>query len=102
MRGKLMKVNCYLLCLVAFTLFFACSEKTTYHKAQMPDPKSFNAHFGDMDSNDDGLVSRDEFNAYFPKAETTVFDSIDLNADNALDHDEWHKFKAAHGLKHQD
>ena len=63
---------------------------------------STNAHFGDMDSNGDDLVSWDEFKAYFPKAEPSVFESIDLNADNALDHDEWHKFKAAHGLKHQD
>jgi hypothetical protein len=97
-----MKANFLLLCLVVITLFFGCSGKTTYHKAPMPDPKSFNAHFGDMDSNGDDLVSWDEFKAYFPKAEPSVFESIDLNADNALDHDEWHKFKAAHGLKHQD
>jgi hypothetical protein len=55
-----------------------------------------------MDSNGDDLISQDEFKAYFPKAEPSVFETIDLNADNVLDHDEWHKFKAAHGLKHQD
>ena len=90
------------LCLVACTLFFACSEKKVYHKTSLPDPKSFNAHFGDMDTNGNGLVSWDEFKTKFPNAEPKVFAAIDLNADNSLDHDEWHAFKAAHGLKHQD
>jgi hypothetical protein len=31
-----------------------------------------------------------------------VFASIDLNKDGAVDHDEWHDFKAAYGLKHKD
>ena len=97
-----MKAFFLFLCLAVFTLFLACSGKTTYHKSPMSDPKSFNAHFGDMDSNGDDLISQDEFKAYFPKAEPSVFETIDLNADNVLDHDEWHKFKAAHGLKHQD
>ena len=101
-RGELMKANFFLLCLVVFVLIFACSGKNTYHKGPMPDPKSFNAHFGDMDSDDDDLVKWDEFKAHFPNAVTEVFTAIDLNADNALDHDEWHKFKAAHGLEHQD
>jgi hypothetical protein len=96
-----MKTN-LLLCLIVFALFFACSGKNTYHKAPMPDPKSFNAHFGDMDPNGDDLVSWDEFKAKFPNADPSVFAAIDLNADNMLDHDEWHKFKAAHGLKHND
>jgi hypothetical protein len=68
----------------------------------MPDPKSFNAHFGDMDSDGNDLVSWDEFKAHFPHAEPKVFTAIDLNGDKALDHDEWHEFKAAHGLKHHD
>jgi hypothetical protein len=68
----------------------------------MPDPKSYDAHFGDMVSDGDDLVGWDEFKAYFPHAERKVFDAIDLNGDHALDHDEWHEFKAAHKLKHHD
>jgi len=97
-----MKTNLFLLCLVVFVLFLACSGKNTYHKGPMPDPKLFNAHFGDMDSDGDDLVNWDEFKTHFPNAVTDVFAAIDLNADKALDHDEWHKFKAVHGLKHQD
>jgi hypothetical protein len=36
------------------------------------------------------------------QATPQVFEAIDLNQDKSLDHDEWHKFKAAYGLKHQD
>ena len=97
-----MKAHLFLSCLVMFVLLFACSGKKTFHKGPMPDPKSFNAHFGDMDANGDEMVSWDEFKAHFPHAEPKVFAAIDLNEDKALDHDEWHKFKAAHGLKHHD
>lgn len=96
-----MKTN-FLLCLVVVAFLSACSGKNTYHKTALPDPKSFNAHFGDMDTNGDGLVSWDEFKTKFPNAEPKVFAAIDLNADNVLDHDEWHAFKSAHGLKHAD
>jgi len=29
-----------------------------------------------------------------------VFSAIDINKDGYIDHDEWHKFKEAHGLEH--
>jgi hypothetical protein len=77
----------------------ACSSQTTYHKTALPDPKSFAAHFGDMDTSGNGLVNWDEFKAYFPQAEKKIFQAVDLNTDNALDHDEWHAFKEAHGMK---
>lgn len=95
-----MKTKIFLLSLLAVTLFFACSGKDVYHKTAMPDPQSFNVHFGDMDSDGDSRVTQDEFKVRFPNAEGNVFNAIDLNADKSLDHDEWHKFKAAHGLKH--
>ena len=68
----------------------------------MPDPQSYNAHFGDIDANGDELVNWEEFSAHFQNAEQKVFDEIDLNQDGSIDHDEWHAFKAAHGLKHHD
>ena len=97
-----MKAQCLLICLILFFSFSACCGKDRFHKSPMPAPESFNAHFGDMGVGGDDLVSWDEFKAYFPHAEPNVFGALDLNADNALDHDEWHKFKAAHGLKHHD
>lgn len=68
----------------------------------MPDPQSLNAHFGDMDANGDGLVTWDEFAAYFQNAEEKVFNVVDLNQNGNIDHDEWHEFKEAHGLKQHD
>jgi hypothetical protein len=77
-----------------------CSFKGKYHDTALPDPKEYNAHFENMDSRKDGLISWEEFKAYFPRSEPQVFSAIDLNKDGYIDHDEWHKFKEAHGLKH--
>jgi hypothetical protein len=68
----------------------------------IPDAKSYNEHFGNMDPNNDGKVNWEEFKAHFPKADAKIFSAIDLNKDGAIDHDEWHEFKAAYGLKHKD
>ena len=88
--------------LVLLTLAVGCSSGKKYHGSAMPDPQSFNAHFGDMDTDGDDLVSWDEFSANFQHAEEKVFNAIDLNQDGKIDHDEWHEFKAAHGLKHME
>ncbi|MCU0592515.1 MAG: EF-hand domain-containing protein [Desulfobacterales bacterium] len=64
--------------------------------------ESYNAHFGNMDPNKDGKVNWQEFKAYFPKADEKSFSAIDSNKDGAIDHDEWHDFKAAYDLKHKD
>lgn len=68
----------------------------------MPDPKTFNAHFGDMDADSDELLDGNEFKAHFPHATDEVFKAIDGNGDKRIDHDEWHRFKKAHGLKHDE
>lgn len=81
-------------------LAVGCSSGKKHHSSAMPDPKSFNAHFGDMDADGDDLVSWEEFSANFQNAEHKVFKAIDLNQDGNIDHDEWHKFKEAHELKH--
>ncbi len=92
---------------VLLSLFaFAAAGLTATHPMpvdyNIPDAQSYNAHFGNMDPNKDGKVSWPEFKAYFPKADEKVFASIDLNKDGTIDHDEWHKFKEAHDLKHKD
>jgi len=64
--------------------------------------ESYNAHFGNMDPDKDGKITWQEFKAHFPKADEKVFAAIDLNKDGGIDHDEWHDFKAAYGLKHKE
>jgi Ca2+-binding EF-hand superfamily protein len=79
-----------------------CSFREKYHDTSLPDPKAYNAAFENMDANKNGLVSWEEFKAYFPQAEPGVFSAIDLNKDGAIDHDEWRSFKVAHDLEHPD
>jgi len=64
--------------------------------------ESYNAHFGNMDPNQDGKVNWQEFKAHFPQTDEKAFAAIDLNQDGAIDHGEWHDFKAAYDLKHKD
>ena len=92
----------HILIVLIISIAGCSSTNKKYHSTDMPDPQSFNAHFGDMDANGDGLVTRDEFTAYFQNAEKKVFNAIDLNQNGNIDHDEWHEFKEAHGLKHHD
>lgn len=75
-----------------------------YHSKTPGNPSKFNAHFPDIDTDGDDKVTLEEFKAYFPGEANleNVFKSIDLDGKGSLDHDEWHEFKAAHGLKHMD
>ena len=59
--------------MAALVAFIGCTTGATYHKAPLPDPKQFHAHFGDMDTNADNVVTHQEFNGYFPQAEPAVF-----------------------------
>ena len=101
--GGYMKKSFLLTVLVTTTLLSAaCSKVQKYHDTPLPDPKAFNAHFGDMDTDGNDLVNWGEFTAYFQNAEQKVFNAIDMNQDGNIDHDEWHQFKEAHGLKQHD
>ena len=86
--------------IVMMGLLLSCSVRQTYHQEPLPDPKGFNAHFPDMDEDGDDLVQWREFKAYHPHAKPGIFKALDLSEDGAIDHDEWHQFKEAHGLKH--
>jgi hypothetical protein len=87
---------------LAVSMQVGCTSKSTFHKEKLPDPKTFNAHFPDMDSDGDDLVSWTEFKGYFPQATPEAFKATDLNGDGNIDHDEWHQFKEAHGLEHKE
>lgn len=76
-----------------------CSGAKNYHETPLEDPSSYRAHFPDMDSSGDGMVNWKEFKTHFPKTNKDVFKALDLNKDRGVDHDEWHEFKEAHGLK---
>lgn len=62
--------------------------------------KGYNSHFGDMDTNSDKGVTREEFKAFFAHAEQEKFQEADMNKDGKIDHGEWHKFKEKYGYGH--
>lgn len=88
--------------LLVFGLISGCATQEKHHETDMPDPETFNAHFGDMDKDSDELVSWEEFKDFFPQATPEVYQALDLNKDGSVDHDEWHEFKEAHGLEHKE
>jgi len=99
----MMKRVAGVLALFALTGFlFGFTSEQKPQQLNIPNAQSYNAHFPNMDKNKDRKVNWEEFKAYFPQATPQVFEAIDLTKDKSLDHDEWHKFKAAYGLKHQD
>jgi len=85
--------------ILAAGLVISCQSGQQYHKTDMPDPAAFDAHFDDLDKNGDGSVNWSEFKRHFPEAAPEVFMELDINDDAVVDHDEWHKFKEAHGLE---
>jgi Ca2+-binding EF-hand superfamily protein len=93
-----------LICIFVLTFAAAATAASPQKQAayNIPDAKSYNAHFGNMDPNNDANVTWQEFKAHFPAANEKVFAAIDLNKDGAIDHDEWHQFKEAYDLKHKD
>jgi hypothetical protein len=92
----------FISCILTVGLLAGCASKSTYHKEKMPDPKGFNAHFPDMDSDENDMIDWTEFKDHLPQADPGVFKAIDLNGDGNIDHDEWHQFKEAHGLEHKE
>jgi hypothetical protein len=97
---KRVAVGLALFALTGFLFGFTSEQKP--QKELIPEAESYNAHFPNMDQNKDRKVNWEEFKAYFPQATLQVFEAIDIDEDKSLDHDEWHKFKAVYGLKHQD
>lgn len=85
--------------LLGIGLIFGCSGQKRHHDTDLGDPSTYQAHFPDMDTSGDDLVDWKEFKAYFPQADTDTFKALDLNNDGYVNHEEWHEFKEAHGLK---
>ena len=87
--------------LMGLLILLGCSG-ARYHKTQLPDPASYAAHFPDMDIDGNDSVDWAEFKKYYSESTPEVFEALDWNKDKAIDHDEWHQFKKAHGKKKSD
>jgi hypothetical protein len=62
----------------------------------------FGRPFSDMDMDGDDSLSFKEFTHVFTSTEQQSFDRLDSDKNGSLSREEWHEFKAAHGLKHMD
>ena len=88
--------------IISLCVFLAAGSAAYADSHQKAQKQNYSGHFGDMDKNGDDLVNWEEFKAYFPHAEKKVFESAGGDGDGEIDHDEWHAFKQAHGLKHHE
>jgi hypothetical protein len=94
-----MKRTMVFISLLAVLVVFAGCSGARFHEKELPNPTSYEAHFPDMDYDGNESVTWDEFQKYFPQATPDVFEALDRNQDKGVDHDEWHEFKEAHGMK---
>ena len=100
MKGATMKkIHWVIFIMLLLIVAVGCAKEKRFHKSALPEPASFNAHFGDIDTDGDDLVNWEEFKSYFPQATPDIFKTLDGNEDSQVDHDEWHEFKEAHGMK---
>ena len=93
MKKALLLVSALILCAAFAAPSFASDCNKKKH--------SFNGHFGDMDLDGNDQVSWEEFKKHFAHSKENTFKGIDENKDGAIDHDEWHTFKAHHGYGHK-
>lgn len=87
-----------ILFLISLSILIAAFISPAYSSDQKK--TDYSGHFGDMDTDGDDQVNWTEFKQYFPHAEEGVFKQADSNKDDFINHDEWHKFKEAHGYGH--
>ena len=94
------RANMTILALAVLLTVSCASRSNRHHDTPMPDPQAYAAHFDDLDRDGDERVTADEFKAYFPDGEMKVFEAIDADRNGDISHEEWHRFKEAHGVGH--
>ncbi len=72
----------------------------SYHKGMEMGAglSGYKVHFKDIDKDGNGSLNWEEYSAHFPKTEKKVFDMLDTGKDGSISQEEWHTFKAAHGM----
>jgi Ca2+-binding EF-hand superfamily protein len=58
----------------------------------------FGAELSDMDSNNDGMVSFEEYSAYHSEKLRWSFNALDSNNDGSISESEWNTFLKMHGM----
>lgn len=84
-------------CIMVLMIALGCAIHQTKPET---DPVEYSVRFVDIDADGDGVATWQEFLAYFPQGEESVFRDADLNQNNMIEHREWHDFKQRQGYKH--
>ncbi|WP_338669143.1 hypothetical protein [Pseudodesulfovibrio methanolicus] len=79
------------------TLFFALAFALLL--CQPVAATNYYVNFNSLDADADGWVSKGEFLVAFPDGDTSVFDQADTNKNGSVSREEWEAYKQAHGSK---
>lgn len=55
------------------------------------------AELGDMDGNDDGVITYEEFDEFYSTNVRAIFDALDSDKDGTISPEEWEAFLEIHG-----
>ena len=58
----------------------------------------FGAELSDMDSNNDGMISFEEYSAFHSEKLRWSFNALDTNNDGSISESEWDTFLKMHGM----
>jgi len=87
--------------LIMGILFLLCFTGCAMKEAKPPEEPvavDYNIRFVDMDKNGDGVMTVEEFRAYFPNGDELIFGEADMNANGVVEHTEWHIYKKISGF----
>ncbi len=59
---------------------------------------NYDVCFSSLDADGDGTMSKSEFMVVFFEGDTAVFNAADTNMDGGVDHDEWEAYKQSQGM----
>ena len=84
---------------VGFLLMgFLCSYASKEIRIE-PAEVNYNVHYGDIDTDNDGVIDWEEFTTNFPDGTREVFDNADTDGNGVIEHREWHILKQVSGYK---
>ena len=82
--------------LIMGILLLLCFTGCAMKEAKPPEEPvavDYNIRFVDIDKNCDGVMTVEEFRAYFPNGDELIFGEADMNKNGVVEHTEWHIFK---------